>query len=76
MLSLDPFPCYPFVPTCSTLILEGEELYLESVELDGALSLKAGAGARVTVRGLKVSNDGWAMIPLPEDTSQVTEEDR
>lgn len=63
-------------PPRSTLVLEGEGLVLETLELDGALSLKAGEGARVTVRGLKVSNDGWEMVPLPVDASHVQEEDR
>lgn len=57
-------------------MLDGEGLVLESLELDGALLLKAGAGARVTVRGLNVSNDGWEMVPLPVDASHVREEDR
>ncbi|CAN0307895.1 unnamed protein product, partial [Ectocarpus sp. 6 AP-2014] len=60
----------------STLVLEGEGLHLEGLELDGALVIKAAPGARVSVRGLKVSNEGWVMVPLPEDLSQVSEEDR
>ncbi|CAM9307727.1 unnamed protein product [Pylaiella littoralis] len=64
------------VSSRSTLVLEGEGLHLEGLELDGALVIKAAPGARVTVRGLKVSNEGWAMVPLPEDLSQIIEEDR
>ena len=37
-------------------MLEGEGLTLEKLELDGALILRAAEGARVSVRGLKVSN--------------------
>lgn len=66
----------PFFLSRSTLVLEGEGLHLEGLELDGALVIKAGPGARVSVRGLKVSNEGWAMVPLPEDLSLVAEEDR
>lgn len=62
--------------SASTLVLEGEGLHLEGLELDGALVIKAAPGARVSVRGLKVSNEGWVMVPLPEDLSQVSEEDR
>lgn len=58
------------------MLLSGEGLEIESLELDGALVIKAGEGARVSVRGLKVSNRGWGMMPLPQDPSQVTEEDR
>ena len=57
-------------------MLEGEGLTLEKLELDGALILRAAEGARVSVRGLKVSNEGWVMVPLPPDSSKVSEEDR
>ena len=57
-------------------MLEGEGLTLENLELDGALIPRAAEGARVSVRGLKVSNDGWVMVPLTQDSSKVSEEDR
>lgn len=57
-------------------MLEGAGLVLETLELDGALTIKAADGVRLSVRGLKVSNEGWEMVPLPEDLSQVLEEDR
>lgn len=57
-------------------MLEGEGLVLETLDLDGALVIKAVPGARVSVRGLKLSNDGWVMVPLPEDASRIMEEDR
>ncbi|CAN0327445.1 unnamed protein product, partial [Hapterophycus canaliculatus] len=59
-----------------TLVLAGEGLHLEGLELDGALVISAAPGARVSVRGLKVSNAGWEMVPLPDDLSKVSEEDR
>lgn len=49
---------------------------MEALDLDGALVIKAVAGARVSVRGLKLSNDGWVMVPLPENASHILEEDR
>lgn len=64
------------IPAPSTLLLEGEDLILETLDLDGALTIKAAPGARVSVRGLKVFNDGWVMVPLPKDVSQIDEEDR
>lgn len=63
-------------PPPSTLVLEGEGLKLESLKLDGALVIKACEGARVLVRGLEVCNEGWEMVPLPQDGSEVLEEDR
>ena len=74
---MNPPKLYCTVPLpYSTLVLEGEGLALEKLELDGALILRAAEGARVSVRGLKVSNDGWVMVPLPQDSSKVSEEDR
>jgi UDP-sugar pyrophosphorylase len=47
----------------SVLVVEGEGVVLEDLELDGALVVKACAGAKVTVKGLKVSNKGWTYLP-------------
>jgi len=47
----------------SVLVVEGEGVVLEDLELDGALVVKACAGAKVTVKGLKVSNKGWTYKP-------------
>lgn len=69
--------CTPsYLTLRSTLVLEGEGLHLEELELDGALVIEVAPQATATVRGLKVSNEGWAMVPLPDDLSQVKEEDR
>ena len=43
----------------SALIVEGAGVKIESLELDGALVIKACPGAFVTVKNLKVSNKGW-----------------
>ena len=55
-----------------TLVLEGEQICLENVEIaDGAaLVIHACAGARVTVKGLKVANDGFQMVRLTEAEMQ------
>lgn len=47
----------------SVLVVEGEGVVLEDLTLDGALVVKACAGAKVTVKGLKVSNKGWTYTP-------------
>jgi UDP-sugar pyrophosphorylase len=46
----------------SVLVVEGE-VTLEDLELDGALVVKACAGAKVTIKGLKVRNKGWTYAP-------------
>ena len=47
----------------SVLVVEGEGVIFENLELDGALVVKACAGAKVTVKGLKVRNKGWTYAP-------------
>lgn len=52
----------------SALAVEGKHITIESMELDGALVLEAGPDTYVTVRGLKVQNEGWVRQEL--DPSQ------
>jgi UDP-sugar pyrophosphorylase len=42
----------------SVLVVEGAGVKLESLELDGALTIRACPGANVTVKGLNVKNAG------------------
>lgn len=69
VLSLSP-------PFRSTLVLEGEGLFLESLELDGALMLTAGEGARVYVRGLKIENAGSNLASVRGRVNPIRVEDR
>jgi UDP-sugar pyrophosphorylase len=52
-----------------TLILNGKDITLENVEItDGsALVIKACEGANVTVKDLKVENDGFELVKLTEE---------
>lgn len=47
----------------SSLMLDGD-VFLHSLELDGALSIVAVPGATVHVRDCKVSNSGWALTAV------------
>ncbi len=53
----------------ATLVLDGKNITLENVEIaaGSALVIKAYNGAKVTVKGLKVENDGFQLVPLSED---------
>jgi UDP-sugar pyrophosphorylase len=55
----------------STLVVEGAGVTLESLVLDGALVIKACAGANVTVKGLTVKNKGWRWVACGEDAGEV-----
>jgi UDP-sugar pyrophosphorylase len=50
----------------SSLVLEGEELFVKNLELDGALVIRAEQGCHVTVDGLKVQNAGWEFVKIPD----------
>lgn len=48
----------------SALVIEGAEVEVEDLDLDGALVIRAAPGARVIVRRLVVRNAGWSFVPL------------
>ena len=61
------------VSSRSTLVLDGH-VTLHSLELDGALVVKAGPGVRIAVKGCKVANAGWEWRALtPEETKAAPE---
>lgn len=51
----------------TALVLDGAQIELESLSLDGALVIRAHKDARVTVRDLKVANKGWTYDELSDD---------
>ena len=54
------------ISSSSTLLLDGD-VVLRSLDLDGALAVRACAGARVVVQGCTVVNDGWPFEAMPPD---------
>ena len=46
----------------SSLVLEGHNLEIKDLELDGALVIRAGEDCHVVVDGLKVQNKGWELV--------------
>ena len=55
----------------SALVVEGAGVRLESLELEGALTIKACPGAFVTVKGLVVKNKGWRFTKCGDDAGEV-----
>ena len=53
----------------STLVLDGK-VTLHSLQLDGALVVRAGPGVSVEVKDCKIANAGWAWRPLAEGEGQ------
>ena len=56
----------------STVLLDGEGIYLDDVEVDGALSVTAGPCVRISLHGLKVKNAGWALDRVAQDAADAT----
>lgn len=50
----------------AVLCIGGADVRVESLEVDGALVVKAVPGAKVVIRGLKVANKGWEWVALDE----------
>ena len=57
----------------SALVVEGRAITIKSMTLDGAVVIRAVAGAEVIIESLSVVNDGWEVLEttsedLPEST--------
>lgn len=46
------------------LVIGGEDISIESLHVEGALVVDAVPGARLTINGLHVQNDGWRWMGL------------
>lgn len=54
----------------STLVLDGQDITVESLNLNGALDIRAVAGAKVVIRNLNINNKGYHFTPI-ENESKV-----
>ena len=57
----------------SALVIEGASIELRSLDLDGAMSVRASGGARLVVDGAKERNRGWRWQAL-EPNEPMSEE--
>lgn len=57
----------------SALVLEGDAS-LRDCKVDGALVVRALAGARVSVEGVEVRNGGWSLVPVDSKDPSHPEE--
>ena len=51
----------------SILFIDGTNIFLENVEIDGTLIIHASPGANVYIRDATIRNDGWTMKRKPDD---------
>lgn len=58
------------ISRASTLVLDGADVSLESMTLDGALIVKIADGAKCVIKDLVVENKSYQFAPLPEDAPE------
>eukprot|EP00850_Spirogloea_muscicola_P008836 SM000048S16548 [mRNA] locus=s48:314943:320398:- [translate_table: standard] len=57
----------------SVLSLQGADITLHDLKLDGALIVRAHVGAKVKVSGLHLQNQGWHLVPVASDDKEASE---
>ena len=61
-----PTPAEVHVSETSTLLVDGVDVTIEQLTLDGALEVRVCAAASLVIRSLHVRNDGWQFDELSE----------
>lgn len=56
------------------LYINHSDVYVKSLDLDGALVVEGQQGSTVTIDGLQVHNKGWEWQPLKESSSTAEHE--
>jgi len=62
-----PHPDRVRISSRSTLVVDGADVTIDSLDVDGALVIKAAPGAKVHIKAAKAHNAGWALVPLGAD---------
>eukprot|EP01023_Acetabularia_acetabulum_P012706 TRINITY_DN15979_c1_g2_i1.p1 TRINITY_DN15979_c1_g2~~TRINITY_DN15979_c1_g2_i1.p1 ORF type:complete len:615 (+),score=114.71 TRINITY_DN15979_c1_g2_i1:146-1990(+) len=58
----------------STLVVNGSDIEIKSLKLDGALIIEAEYGVKLTIDGLSVTNSGWSWNAIKPGQPGVPEE--
>ena len=59
----------------SVLVIQGENVFIESLKLDGALAIQADPGVRLTIKDLTVENAGWTWKPVSDSDGNTSSEE-
>ncbi|MFH1381134.1 MAG: UTP--glucose-1-phosphate uridylyltransferase, partial [Candidatus Omnitrophota bacterium] len=51
----------------STLIIDGEDINIEDINLNGTLVIKTAPGVKLTINSLDVENEGWRFVDLTDE---------
>ncbi|KAJ7298571.1 hypothetical protein O6H91_Y540600 [Diphasiastrum complanatum] len=60
----------------STLVIEGADITISNLVLDGTLLVRAVDGAEVNLLSVSVQNEGWLLEPIDYQDKQYPEENR
>lgn len=63
-----PSPEQVKISSKSTLVVKGEGVVIESLDLDGCLVVEADPGETVTIRDFVVRNEGWVQVPISDES--------
>lgn len=66
-----PTPDKVKISSRSTLVVRGPGVTIESLDLDGCLVIDVDRGETAVVRDLKVKNEGWVPVPVPNSSDEV-----
>eukprot|EP00659_Diplonema_papillatum_P012551 gene12551-19432_t len=55
----------------STLVVEGANIKIDDLTLDGALVIKIGSAASLHIKKLSVHNRGWQMVAAPDGSDEA-----
>uniref|UniRef100_A0A7S2ERR0 UTP-monosaccharide-1-phosphate uridylyltransferase n=1 Tax=Trieres chinensis TaxID=1514140 RepID=A0A7S2ERR0_TRICV len=66
-----PSPSDIKISSRSSLIVNGKDVVIKSLDLDGALVIKCEDGASGTIEGLVVKNKGWEFAPVESSADEV-----
>ena len=69
-----PTPGKIAISATSTLVVKGEEVTIEALELDGALVVDVADGGSLAIRSLQVRNAGWQFVELTDAESVAADE--
>ena len=69
-----PTPDAISISASSHLVVKGESVVIERLELSGALVIDVADGGSLLIRSLKVSNKGWAFVELTDAQAESADE--
>lgn len=61
------------ISDASSLVIEGENVQINGLDLNGALVVKAAPGVHITLENVRIENSGWALEELTDEEMNSAE---